>query len=100
MSSKLEFYLLQPRPIDKFHYLYFYFLLSEKSLKEYELDNVINVKGEHELGYAKHAPYDLIIFLGSTNRVKTIFFDQLALKGKLLVCQTINEVQTRFFDWY
>ena len=68
-----------------------FFNESEKVLKEYESDNVINVKGEHNLGYAKHAPYDSIIFLGAINQVKSIFFDQLALKGKLLVCQTIND---------
>ena len=69
----------------------FFFNEAEKNLKSYELDNVININGKHHLGYAKHALYDKIILLGSTNEVKSILFEQLALNGMLVVCQNINE---------
>tara|TARA_A100001015_G_C14693567_1_gene595399 strand:- start:68 stop:739 length:672 start_codon:yes stop_codon:yes gene_type:complete len=68
-----------------------FFNEAEKNLKVYELDNVINVNGKHHLGYAKHSLYDKIILLGSTNKIESILFDQLALNGMLVVCQTINE---------
>ena len=68
-----------------------FFEKSEITLKDYELDNVINIKGDHKSGYAKHAPYDTIILLGATNQISNIYLEQLACNGKLVICQTIND---------
>lgn len=44
-------------------------------------------KGELSKGYAKDAPYDVILFQGAVEEVPSVFFDQLREGGRLVVVE-------------
>ncbi len=53
-------------------------------LSELGIDNALVVKGELTAGYAKQAPYDVILIDGSVDYVPEALFEQLADGGRLV----------------
>jgi protein-L-isoaspartate(D-aspartate) O-methyltransferase len=55
-----------------------------KCLSDLQIDNTALIAGPTEQGYAKQAPYDLIVFAGSVEVVPDAILAQLADHGRLL----------------
>ena len=65
--------------------------ISEENLKNYDLDNVVNIKGKLSVGLKKHAPYDVIIILGSIDELNKKILEQLSEEGRLLTCMRLDQ---------
>jgi protein-L-isoaspartate(D-aspartate) O-methyltransferase len=57
---------------------------SSEALGELELDGVVVVKGDLRDGYAKQAPYNVIILAAAVSEVPKALLDQLADGGRLV----------------
>jgi protein-L-isoaspartate(D-aspartate) O-methyltransferase len=57
--------------------------LGRSNLARHGADNVILELGDAARGWAKHAPYDVIVLTGSTPTLPRAFCDQLAPGGRL-----------------
>lgn len=54
-------------------------------LAEYHINNVILETGDAINGWAKHAPYDVIVVTGSVPVLTPCFQEQLAINGRLFI---------------
>ena len=63
---------------------------AEINIKNNLIDNVVNINGQLFKGCEKFSPYDIIIFLGSTNKVNETLLNQLSNNGKLMICENYN----------
>ncbi|HJO58629.1 MAG TPA: protein-L-isoaspartate O-methyltransferase [Nitrospinaceae bacterium] len=57
-------------------------------LTELGIDNAAVIEGPLVSGYAKQAPYDVIVFSGAVEEVPVSFVDQLADGGRLICIRT------------
>ncbi len=57
---------------------------TRKLLKENKYKNVTVIHGDGTKGYAKQAPYDVIIITAATPKIPRILIDQLADKGRII----------------
>ena len=57
--------------------------LGASNLKAQGIDNAIVEQGDAAQGWAKHAPYDVIVLTGSTPVLPQAFLDQLKTGGRL-----------------
>lgn len=57
---------------------------SNKVLESLNIDNVAVVEGSFTEGYAKQAPYDVIVFNGSVTKIPLEISNQLAEGGRLI----------------
>ena len=55
-----------------------------EALNELAVDNAAVVEGKLEAGYAKEAPYDVIVIGGAVDEVPQAIIDQLAERGRLV----------------
>lgn len=58
--------------------------IGNSAFSDLEIDNAAMVSGNMEEGYAKQAPYDLILFGGSVEQVPEIVMSQLAASGRIV----------------
>ena len=65
---------------------------SERCFKDLNINNIISVLGEENLGYTEHSPYDVIILLGTILELDKNILKQLGDKGRLIVCHPHNEL--------
>ena len=63
---------------------------AEINIKNNLIDNVVNINGELFKGCEKFSPFDIIIFLGSVNKVNETLLNQLSNNGKLMICESYN----------
>ena len=63
---------------------------AEINLANNQIENVININGAFLKGCKKYAPYDKIIFLGSTNKSSEELLNQLSDFGQLLICENFE----------
>ncbi len=61
---------------------------AEQALAEAEADNVVIAQGPLSEGWAKQAPYDVIVFEGSVEEVPGPILEQLAADGRLVAAIT------------
>lgn len=57
---------------------------AEATFREANYDNVIVVEGDLAAGYAKQAPYNVIVFDGAVSEVPQVILDQVSEGGRLL----------------
>lgn len=60
---------------------------SAETLTRLEIDNAVVIEGSLTAGYAKHAPYDVILIDGAVETVPDALLDQLAEGGRLVTVQ-------------
>ncbi|OSQ43568.1 protein-L-isoaspartate O-methyltransferase family protein [Thalassospira alkalitolerans] len=60
-------------------------MAAEKACQALNYDNVIVVEGDIGAGYAKQAPYNVIVFDGAVAEVPNTILDQLSEGGRMLV---------------
>ena len=57
------------------------------NLRRLGVVNCAVVKGPLTAGWAKEAPFDVIVFQGAVDAVPPLFFDQLRERGRLVVVE-------------
>ncbi len=58
--------------------------ITEENLSRFEIDNSVVIEMLYKDGYAKNAPYNIILINGAIHEVPQVFIDQLAVGGRLV----------------
>ena len=65
-------------------------VVAQENLKKFNIENVVLISDNHERGYKKLGPYDIIISIDTSIIVKQELLEQIAEGGKLMFCEKLT----------